>query len=38
MAAKNTGDSPQKSATDLAVRVSSLENTTIQYTVFIIGG
>lgn len=34
MATKNTGDSPQKkSVTDLAVRVSSLENTTIQYTV-----
>ena len=33
MAAKNTADSAQKSATDLAVRVSSLEGTTIQYTV-----
>ncbi|HAZ3312074.1 TPA: hypothetical protein JZZ80_001968 [Enterococcus faecium] len=31
--AKKTADSAQKSATDLAVRVSSLENTAIQYTV-----
>ena len=32
-AAKNTADSAQKSASDLAVRVSSLEDTAIQYTV-----
>lgn len=32
-AAKNTADSAQKNTTDLAVRVSSLENTAIQYTV-----
>ncbi|HAV0209361.1 TPA: hypothetical protein JFV89_002038 [Enterococcus faecium] len=32
-AAKNTADAAQKSASDLAVRVSSLENTTIHYTV-----
>ncbi len=33
MAAKNTADSAKQTATDLAVRVSSLENTTIQYSV-----
>ena len=32
-AAKTTADAAQKSASDLAVRVSSLENTAIQYTV-----
>ncbi|HAQ9976777.1 TPA: hypothetical protein IYG02_002114 [Enterococcus faecium] len=32
-AAKNTADAAQKSASNLAVRVSSLENTTIHYTV-----
>lgn len=32
-AAKNTADSAQQNTTDLAVRVSSLENTAIQYTV-----
>lgn len=32
-AAKNTADSAQKNASGLAVRVSSLENTAIQYTV-----
>ncbi|MBV6384893.1 hypothetical protein HIU56_12270 [Enterococcus faecium] len=32
-AAKNTADSAQKNTTDLAVRVSSLENTAIQYSV-----
>lgn len=32
-AAKNTADSAQQNTNDLAVRVSSLENTAIQYTV-----
>ncbi|HFQ0694285.1 TPA: alanine-zipper protein [Enterococcus faecium] len=31
--AKSTADSAKQTATDLAVRVSSLENTTIQYSV-----
>ncbi|HGF7708484.1 TPA: alanine-zipper protein [Enterococcus faecium] len=31
--AKNTADSAQQNTTDLAVRVSSLENTAIQYSV-----
>ena len=33
MATKNTADSAKQTATDLAVRVRSLEDTTIQYTV-----